>query len=307
MDFGKLSNVNQVRFDLPVEDPRTTQILNGATPSPNLRVNIGGPIWTCPQWIGRIYPRKIIARDYLHAYGKQFNSIELNSSFYRIPEDSTVEAWKKMTPDDFRFAPKLHQDISHFSQFPKALAALKFFWASIERFDEKLGTCFLQLPPQFTFQSWGILKQLLGEVPEPRKLAVEFRHPSWFKGRAIRNEVFDFLQAKGISTVITDVSGRRDVLHSTLTTRKVLIRFAGNELHPSDYTRIDSWVERLGSWIDRGLEEVSFFIHQPTELEVPDLAKILTDSLNQRCQLSIRSWVPIEIPEPAVPPQMSLF
>jgi uncharacterized protein YecE (DUF72 family) len=307
MDFGKLPSVDHVLFELPPEDPRTVASFGKTGRAPVPQVYVGGPIWTCPKWIGRIYPKGTSARDNLRAYGRQFNSIELNSSFYRIPDPAQVQAWKSAVPADFKFAPKLHQDISHFDQFAKARAALQLFWKSIEHFEENLGICFLQLPPLFGFSSWGILKQLLREIPDPKRLAVEFRHPSWFVQRTIRPEVFDFLQALGISLVITDVAGRRDVLHSSLTTKKVLIRFTGNELHPSDYTRIDSWVERVASWIDRGIEEVYFFIHQPTEAEVPELSKNFIEALNRRCGLSVRSWAPVEELERSANPQMSFF
>ncbi len=307
MDFGKLARVDHIRFDLPSEDARNSVLLNQRFPNPNLGVYIGGPVWTCPQWIGKVYPPDIRPRDYLHAYAQQFNSIELNSSFYRIPNVTQVQSWRNSVPPDFKFAPKLHQDISHFKTLALAQEALKVFWECISHFEENLGLCFLQLPPHLDFQYWSSIQRILEQVPDPRKLAVEFRHSSWFNQRTLRPEVFDYFLAKEISAVMTDVAGRRDVLHSSVPTRRVLIRFTGNELHPSDFARIDLWVGRLLEWIRKGIEEIYFFIHQPTEAEVPELVQDLVELLNARGHLSLRSWSPTQ--KPALPSneQMSLF
>jgi uncharacterized protein YecE (DUF72 family) len=295
VDFGKLFNVDRIDFTLPPEDPRTTELLGPAASRRPVQVFSGGPVWTCPKWMGKVYPHGTASRDYLHAYGLQFNSIELNSTFYQIPSHEQVRKWKNAVPSDFRFAPKFFQGISHaVGDLPSARSNLKMFWESVCGFEEKLGICFLQLPPHFDSHCWGFLERLILDFPEPSRLAIEFRHPTWFTERRLQTDAYDFLKAHGVSTVITDVAGRRDVLHSSLTTRKVLIRFTGNELHPSDFTRLDSWIDRLGSWVDRGIEEIYFYIHQPTEQEVPELLKEFVDKMNIRCGLSLRGWSPVE-------------
>jgi uncharacterized protein YecE (DUF72 family) len=80
------------------------------------------------------------------------------------------------------------------------------------------------------------------------------------------------LEKYGASTVITDVAGRRDVAHMALTSGQVLVRFVGNDLHPTDFTRLDDWAERLTDWFSRGLKECYFFTHEPDNLLAPDLA-----------------------------------
>lgn len=304
MDFGKLVNVDRVDFTLPKEDPRTSGVLAGPR-APSPRVSVGAPIWTCPQWLGKIYPRGTPAKHFLEAYGRQFNAIELNSTFYRIPDPALVRDWKDKVPADFRFSPKVHQDVSHAADLRAAQANLLRFWESVVHFEEKLGLCFLQLAPNYGFSSWGMLRQLLSAFPEPARLAIEFRHPSWFTGREIRPEVFDHLRDAGFATVITDVAGRRDVLHASLTARRVLVRFIGNELHPSDLPRIEAWVDRLADWIARGIQDIAFFVHQPTQAEVPELIAALVNGLTARTGLPIRRWEPL--PTPSVDSQMSLF
>ena len=99
--------------------------------------------------------------------------------------------------------------------------------------------------------------------------------------------VADLLAMAGHSTVITDVAGRRDVLHMYLTTPIAVIRFVGNNLHASDYKRIDDWVAQLQQWFAQGLQTVYFFVHQPNNLQAPALADYLVKQLNQQCRLAL--------------------
>ena len=75
------------------------------------------------------------------------------------------------------------------------------------------------------------------------------------------------------------MAGRRDVLHQAVTGKTVVIRFIGNDLHPTDYTRIDAWVLKLKEWFDMGLHEVYFFIHQPDNMNVPTLSEYLATKI----------------------------
>jgi uncharacterized protein YecE (DUF72 family) len=87
--------------------------------------------------------------------------------------------------------------------------------------------------------------------------------------------------------VIIDASGRRDCVHMRLATPEAFIRFVGNGLHPSDYTRIDEWVQRIKSWIEQGIYKVYFFMHQHEELHSPELARYLIQQLNKHCGTTI--------------------
>jgi hypothetical protein len=106
----------------------------------------------------------------------------------------------------------------------------------------------------------------------------------------------------GIATVITDVAGRRDVLHQRLTSTTAFIRFNGYGLHPTDYTRIDAWVKCLNRWMDQGLQTVYFFIHQQNINHAPVLVNYLIDKLKQESGIELDKCKPI--PQPV---QGSLF
>ncbi len=99
------------------------------------------------------------------------------------------------------------------------------------------------------------------------------------------------LEQYHVSTVITDVAGRRDVLHQRLTTPSVIIRFVGNDLHETDFSRIDEWVEKLKTWFALGLHEVYFFTHEPDNIHAPRLAKYLHDKIKGSFEAIVRGPV----------------
>ncbi|MBN1834780.1 MAG: DUF72 domain-containing protein, partial [Spirochaetales bacterium] len=125
------------------------------------------------------------------------------------------------------------------------------------------------------------LRQYLLSIPAELPLAVELRHPGWFRDPSFR-EIFAFLAGRGIGAVITDTLGRRDAVHMRLTTPLAFVRFVGNDLHESDYRRIDDWVARLGVWFAEGLEQAYFFIHQPNDAHTPTLADYLERRLDEQ-------------------------
>jgi uncharacterized protein YecE (DUF72 family) len=304
MDFGKLSDISTVSFALPPDAVRTGSVLakfQGQQPA-TPQIYIGCPIWTCKDWLGKLYPAGAKDKDFLHYYTRQFNTIELNTTHYRIPDADTIRRWKAASTPTFRFSPKFPQQISHDNALHGVESETLAFCEAIRGLDTHLGVSFLQLPPYFTPAQLPALAHFLEKFPKDIPLAVEFRHPDWFKDSVESIEAFALLENFGVSTVITDVAGRRDVLHQRLTTPTAFIRFVGNDLHPTDYTRIEEWASRLSKWIDQGLHAIYFFVHEPENTHSPELVLYLIRQLNRRLDL--------QLPEPRIaaqPVQGSLF
>jgi uncharacterized protein YecE (DUF72 family) len=287
MDFGKLANVDRIDFTLPKDSPRNARVLQSPR-SRELRVYVGAPRWAVKEWVGSLFPLKTPAKDFLRVYSRRFNTIELNTTFYRTPDAKTVQGWKAEVPEGFRFAPKVVQSVSHIQDPSISRRELREFCEAVQGFEENLGVSFLQLPPTWGPAREGELKRLLEVLPERFRLAVEFRHPSWFAAGELRLSILDYLEARAISTVITDTAGRRDVVHSCLTTRTAMVRFVCNALHPSDYLRSGDWVDRLKSWKDLGIEEIYFFVHQPTDEHVPELADHVIEQMSRHGVTSLK-------------------
>lgn len=289
MKFGKLPDISHVNFTLPPDDPHNKALLSKDIVKPaSFKFYFGSARWGEKDLIGKIYPPKTAAKDYLHYYSRQFSTIEMNTTHYRIPTVDMVQEWRNKALPNFKFCPKLPQSISHSRDFGKSLKATDQFIEALYVFGDQLGMPFMQLPPDFTPKEGRALFDYLRGWPKDMPLAVEFRHPDWFNNDRIKNRAFDLLEEIGISAVITDTAGRRDVAHQRLTNSKTLVRFVGNHLHPTDYHRTDDWVQRIKMWIDQGLEEIFFIVHQSEEHWCVDLAIYLVEQIKAVCKLNLQ-------------------
>lgn len=308
MKFGKLHAVENVDFTLPPEPTSNTDLFATLGKEGTRNLFIGATGWGMKEWVGKYYPKGSKSTDFLRHYAEQFNTIELNTTHYRIPAEPTVKKWYDQSTADFRFCPKVPQRISHSRHLsPEGPIDLtRQFCESIHVLKEKLGPCFIQLPPYFGFDRMPILEAFLERWKRfDLNLAVEVRHESWFENPAHLQQLADMVKKRGASLVITDVAGRRDVCHSHLTTDHVLVRFVGNGLHPTDFSRIDDWVKRLDRWFEKGLKNVYFFTHEPDNLLAPELATVLAEKMKGKDNLNTRGPVPILTEEGGE--QMSLF
>lgn len=280
MEFGKVENIEEVHFELPQDDPANASVFKSLDPSEPF-VYIGCTGWSMKEWLGKIYPSGAKPADFLKFYTRQFNTIELNTTHYRIPDFATIEKWRTEAESDFKYCPKLPQTISHSRDLGDGGENLMAFCASIQRLEEKLGCCFLQLPPYFGPERLPVLERFFQHFPNHIPLALELRHEGWFDKRENLDAVFTLMERYKIAPVITDVAGRRDVLHMRLSCDTVLVRFVGNNLHPTDFERLDQWVERLEAWVKQGLREVYFFCHEPDNLLAPDLSVYLFSKIQK--------------------------
>lgn len=289
MKFGKLPDVSNVDFSLPDDMTGTKEALQKAKRlSDQVNFYMGGTGWTMKEWVGTLYPADAKQKDYLKHYSRQFNTIEMNTTHYRIPTAAMVEKWKTESAPDFKFCPKIPQTISHGSNLGLNTGLMEQFSEAISGLGTKLGCCFMQMPPYFGADRLPVLEAFLKNFPSQIPLAVEVRHESWFENVKNATKLFDTLEKYNISTVITDVAGRRDVLHMRLTTTTAMIRFVGNALHPSDYTRLNDWMWRIDHWYEQGLENVYFFLHEPEETAVPGIAAYLLKILKPFPRYNIR-------------------
>ena len=127
----------------------------------------------------------------------------------------------------------------------------------------------------------------LQNLPRDFPVTLELRHEDWFKDPTVFDETFSLLEETGKGAVITDVAGRRDALHQRLTNGTAFIRFNGYNLHPSDYQRLDEWVERIKIWIESGIKEVHFYCHQQDETNTPVTCDYMIKKLNEVCHLNL--------------------
>lgn len=283
MEFGKISaeELGNINFDLPSDRKETLRILGGNRGS-DLSIYVGCAKWGRKDWIGKIYPAGTKEDDFLPLYAKHFNSIELNATFYKIPSVKQAQEWKAKVGKNFLFTPKVSNSISHIHRLKNIDERLGWFLNGIKAFEENLGPVFLMLHPGMGPKSLDTLEAFIEKIPQEIKLFVELRHEGWYEPEAFES-VCDMLERHRAGAVITDVAGRRDCLHMRLTTPEAFIRFVGNDLHPTDYTRIDAWAQRIKGWMEAGLRRLYFFLHENEEVHSPVIAQYAIRQFNKHC------------------------
>lgn len=300
MEFGKAASLEGIDFTLPPDYPRSARIAPGRA-APAFRVFSGATAWTTKEWVGRVYPPRADAATFLEHYGRAFDAVELNTTHYRVPDVATLARWRDAVPAGFRYFPKFPQVVSHADDLASQAASARAFADRMALLGDRLGRSFLQLPPTFTPPRAPELAALLDALPKEYPVAVEFRHPKWFRSGVVVDEAFELLAARGAVAVITDVAGRRDVLHASITTPAAFVRFIGNLPHPSDAQRLGAWADRIARWKEAGLSEVAFFLHEPDNVLAPEAVNLFAKALAKTCGPLVREW------KSHVPRQLGLF
>jgi len=289
MDFGRVpeNELDSVDFALPPEPPGNKKVLTGK-PSNNAKIYLGCAKWGREEWVGKIYPPKTKEKDFLKHYVQHYNSIELNATHYKVYGEGGIKKWtEKAAGKDFKFCPKMYQGVTHRGSLTGKQFISNEFFRGIVSFEEYLGPIFVQVSDTFSPKRKEELFGYLKTLPTDLQFFLEVRHPDWFKKDDIREEMISTLKELNMGAVITDTAGRRDCAHMNLSIPKAFIRYVGNSLHPSDYTRSDVWVDRIKYWLDNGLEELYFFMHMHDEATSPELTVYLVDKLNEVCGLNL--------------------
>ena len=292
MKFGRVDQPQGIDFTLPEDHPDTTIRLSSAKPEP-LKLYVGCAKWN-RQDLKNFYPRG--TKDELGHYASQFNSIELNATFYRIFPESTYDKWYDQTPDNFKFFPKVVNRISHLRRLnDKIYPIIDEYLYVTSRLKEKMGTVFLQMHSNFGPKNWDRVASFVAYWPKEFPLAMEFRHADWYNDRRVSDELYHLLKENDIANILVDTAGRRDILHMRLSNNEAFIRYVGAN-HPSDYERLDDWVFRLSDWYDKGLRNIHFFIHQNMELASPLLSAYFIDKMNKK--LPVNMHIPQTLVKP---------
>lgn len=289
MNFGRVppEELNSIDFSLPPEPAFNKRMLKGK-PAKNPKVYLGCAKWGREEWVGKIYPLKTKEKDFLQHYVKHYNSIELNATHYKVYGEAGLKKWAEKAADrDFKFCPKMYQGVTHRGSLSNKQFISNEFFRGIVAFEKFLGPIFIQVGDTFSTKRKDELFDYLKTLPTDLQFFLEVRHPDWFKKDDIREEMFATLKELKMGAVITDTAGRRDCAHMHLSIPKAFIRYVGNSLHSSDYTRCDAWVERMKYWLDNGLKELYFFMHMHDEATSPELTVYLVDKMNKEMGLNL--------------------
>ncbi|WP_143885603.1 DUF72 domain-containing protein [Chryseobacterium binzhouense] len=276
MKFGQVEDPSQIDFTLPKDHSRTKAILKQNKKGLE-NISIGCAKWNKTDLKG-FYPKG--TKDELTYYAKQFNSIELNATFYGMPTPEQVQTWKEKTPPNFKFFPKITNTVSHFRRLLNVDDVVTQFATAVLNFDEKLGMVFLQLHDNFKPKDYERLEQFVNKWPKEVPLAIELRNTEWFTDEEILDKTCQLFEENQITNIIVDTAGRRDMLHMRLTTPNAFVRYVGAN-HESDYERLDDWLNHLTQWKKEGLQNLYFFVHQNVEKASPLLSAYFIEKINK--------------------------
>ena len=278
MKFGNVDSPESIDFTLPSDHVDTLRVLNKVKDD-----NLPGIYVGCAKWnktdLKGFYPKGV--KDELQYYSSQFNAVELNATFYRIFPAEQFTNWHEKTPKGFKFFPKLNQEISHWKRLNEVQTVVENYLYNVSNLKEKLGTIFLQMHNSFSPKDFDRVVHFVECWPKEIPLAIEFRHTDWYNNETVSNQLYNLLEENNISNAIVDTAGRRDLLHMRLTNPTAFVRYVGAN-HPTDYTRLDDWINRLKEWQDQGIKEIDFFIHQNIEKESPLLSAYFIRQLNEK-------------------------
>lgn len=151
------------------------------------KIRIGTCAWGFPEWEGAFYPADLPESRWLEFYARSFPAVEIDSTFYSAPAETTMLRWMEMTPSTFRFSCKLPREITHACKLRDCTKELTAFLRAIEPLAPKLQVILVQLPPSFTPKDGRTaLRNFLKQLPRDFRFATEFRHPGWHRPNIIR-------------------------------------------------------------------------------------------------------------------------
>jgi uncharacterized protein YecE (DUF72 family) len=205
---------------------------------------VGCSGWHYEHWRGLYYPQELPRSQWLAFYARQFTTVELNNSFYRLPSEKAFTTWRESTPENFIFAVKVSRFITHIKRLRNLGSAVENFLSRATFLKEKLGPLLYQLPPSMK-RNDELLQNFLSTLPSKYQHVIEFRHESW-----IDEAVFGILRSHNVGLCVFDMPGFSCPLVAT--SDFAYVRFHGSEgLYSSCYSdeELSQWAQgiaRLG-------------------------------------------------------------
>jgi uncharacterized protein YecE (DUF72 family) len=224
------------------------------------RLHLGTIGWSYNFWKGGFYSQKTASKDFLAYYSSQFDTVEVDSTFYRIPSQSAVENWWRQVSEGFLFALKFPQVITHIKALRNCEEDTAVFLSRAELLGDKLGPLLLQFPPNFTATHFPYLAGYLKALPRQHRYVVEVRNKSW-----LTPEFYSLLRENKVALAVTEkpLSSQFEVTADFL-----YMRWEGNrktvnglkgEIEMDQTSDLQVWAEKLKPYLDRGTEVFGYF------------------------------------------------
>ena len=207
-------------------------------------IRIGTSGYHYKHWLGRYYPAGMKPGEMLQHYAQDFDTVELNNTFYQLPNETTFEAWRRNTPRDFLFAVKGSRFITHMIKLKDAQRGLTNFLPRAELLRGKLGPILWQLPP-----GWKVnverLEEFLSLLPKRHRYTFELRNQSW-----MTDEVLELLSRHNAAFCIYEMAGYQSPIEITADWTYVRLHGPTSFKYQGSYSdaQLEEWAERIRAW-----------------------------------------------------------
>lgn len=218
------------------------------------KAKIGTSGWHYQHWRGPYYPPSLSPRAMLDYYIRDFETVELNNSFYRLPSSETFEAWSKAVPVGFCFAVKGSRYLTHMKRLLDPAPALDRLMEATQGLGGKRGPILFQLPPNWRC-NLERLEAFLDALPPDVRFSIEFRDQSWHIP-----EVFGLLRKHNVAFCLFELAGFLSPLTVTASFVYVRLHGPGNK-YQGDYSTpiLRAWARRIRRWMRDGLDVYLYF------------------------------------------------
>lgn len=218
------------------------------------RVRIGTSGWQYDHWRGLFYPPELAKSGWLVFYAQRFDTVEINSTFYHLPGETTARKWRDAVPTGFLYAIKASRFITHFRRLRNPQASLATFFERLADLGDRLGPVLFQLPPRFP-RDVGLLDAFLEALPAGGRHVFEFRDPDWF-----HEDVFAVLSRRGVGFCVFELGELRSPVEAT--GGFAYVRLHGPQgRYAGDYSReaLARWASRMAGWAGQGMDAFCYF------------------------------------------------
>jgi uncharacterized protein YecE (DUF72 family) len=249
---------------------------------------IGCAVWGHKSWVGELYPKGSKTAEFLHLYCQRFPIVEGNTTFYSVPDQETIANWASQMPLGFELCPKLPRQLTHNGLLQPSIPGALEFLVQMRGLGKHLGPVFAQLPPSYNPNLLEDLAAFLQALPRSEiPLALEVRHPDWFK-KPHADRLNTLLEQLGVGRVLLDtrpaytksasfsepVEPRKPKVpvQPVVTAPFTLVRFISHPQQEVNQPFMDEWVTLVEQWLRLG-KRIYFFVHCPIEKYSPGNAK----------------------------------
>lgn len=233
------------------------------------QIFIGTSGWHYPHWVGPFYPKNLPRAEFLSFYTRHFRTVEINNTFYHLPSEATLNAWRVETPAGFLFACKGSRFITHMKKLKDPKQSIQKFFEGIRVLRPKLGPILFQLPPRWKI-NLDRLEAFLKMLPKQHRFAFEFRDESW-----LHSETYDLLRRHFAGLCLYHLAGR--VTPIEVTADFIYIRLHGpGDSYQGKYgsKSLRPWADRCWGWAQSGKDVFCYFDNDEKGYAASDALKL---------------------------------